>query len=135
MCYLSAFGQEQFILKGKVFDGQDRPIPIGDVLLFDANKENLIVYTTLVDGVFLFNKVSEGEFWLEVSALGYKKHSQQLNMRENREVSLQLEEEVTELEDVEITALKSPITNANGNLKIDVQNPIFSSIVDPLEVL
>ena len=80
MCYLSAFGQEQFLLKGKVFDGQDRPIPIGDVLLFDANKENLIVYTTLVDGVFVLDKVTEGEFWLEVSALGYKKHSQSVNV-------------------------------------------------------
>ncbi len=135
VCSLSAFGQEQFTLKGKVFDGQDRPIPIGDVLLFDTNKENLIVYTTLVDGEFVLDELTEGEFWLEVSALGYKKHSQKVNMVENLEVSIQLEEEVTELDDVEVTALKNPITNANGNFKIDVQNPIFSSIVDPLEVL
>ncbi|MCB0373324.1 MAG: carboxypeptidase-like regulatory domain-containing protein, partial [Muricauda sp.] len=134
-CHISTFGQEEFILKGKVFDGQDTPIPIGDVLLFDTNKDNLVMYTTLVDGMFLLNKVMEGEFWLEVSALGYKKYSQKLNMTENREVSLLLEEEVTELDDVEVTALKNPITSVNGNLKIDVQNPIFSSMVDPLEVL
>ena len=54
---------------------------------------------------------------------------------ENFEMAIQLEEQLTELDDVEVTALKNPMTTVNGNLKIDVQNAVFASMVNPLEVL
>jgi len=133
--YLSSYGQEQFTIKGSVVDENNQMVSIGDVILFDSNKENLIAYTSLVDGDFLFNEVNRGAYVLEVSALGFKKYSKQINLNENLEFSIQLEEQLTELEAVEVTALKNPITTANGNLTIDVQNPVFASIVDPMEVL
>jgi hypothetical protein len=133
--YLSSYGQEQFTIKGSVVDENNQMFSIGDVLLFGSNKENLIAYTSLVDGDFSFNEVNRGAYVLEVSALGFKKYSKQINLNENLEFSIQLEEQLTELEAVEVTALKNPITTVNGNLTIDVQNPVFASIVDPMEVL
>ncbi|MER3318811.1 MAG: TonB-dependent receptor [Allomuricauda sp.] len=133
--YISSYGQQQFTFKGSVIDENNQMVSIGDVLLFDSNKENLIAYTSLVNGEFLFDEVNRGEYLLKVSALGFKKYSKQIILNKNLEFSIQLEEQLTELEAVEVTALKNPITTANGNLKIDLQNPVFASIVDPLDVL
>ena len=133
--YISSYGQQQFTFKGSVIDENNQMVSIGDVLLFDSNKENLIAYTSLVNGEFLFDEVNRGEYLLEVSALGLKKYSKQIILNKNLEFSIQLEEQLTELEAVEVTALQNPITTANGNLKIDLQNPVFASIVDPMEVL
>ncbi|MEW2920026.1 TonB-dependent receptor [Muricauda sp. ANG21] len=127
--------EAQFLIKGKVFDAYNQPISIGDVLLYSVNKEDLVKYTTLVDGSFEFKEVAQKEYWLQVSALGYETHSQEISISENLELSIQLLEDVTELKSVEVVALKNPITTKNGNFKIDVQNPVFSSMVDPLEVL
>ncbi|MBO0322727.1 TonB-dependent receptor family protein [Muricauda sp. CAU 1633] len=127
--------QAQFSIKGEVFDANNHQISIGDVLLYSFNKEDMIKYTTLVEGNFEFEGVAQTSYWLEVSALGYKTHFQEIAISENLELSIQLLEEVTELESVEVVALKNPITSKNGNFKIDVQNPVFSSMVDPLEVL
>ncbi|MCK0161782.1 outer membrane beta-barrel family protein [Allomuricauda sp. F6463D] len=132
---VSSYGQEQFTVKGKVIDAYSEMVQIGDVFLFDSNRENLVMYTTLHDGQFILEEISAGDYSLEVSALGFKKYSRTISVDKNLEFSVHLIEQVTELEDVEVIALKNPITNNNGNLKIDVQNPVFLSIADPLDVL
>jgi len=133
--YISSYGQEQFTLKGSVIDETDQIVPIGDVLLYDADKENLVVYTTLVDGGFTLPEVNKGTYTLEISVLGYERYTEKINISENLDVSIRLKEQLTELEAVEVTSLKNPVINTNGNIKIDVQSPVFSSMVDPLDVL
>jgi len=128
-------GQEQISLKGKVLDGNKVPVDIGDVLLLVPETRELVSYTTLVQGNFAFKEVPKGEYLLEISALGYTTFSNEYALHGSLEVVIQLEEETTDLENVEVVASKNPITNTNGNFKIDVQNPVFSAMVDPLEVL
>ncbi|MCR9227019.1 MAG: TonB-dependent receptor [Flavobacteriaceae bacterium] len=132
---ISVYGQERFTLRGEVVDGLNQKVSIGDVLLFDAGQESLEQYTTLVDGRFELSGISKGKYILQVSALGFKKYSRAISVGKDDEFFIQLEQQLTELDAVELTALKNPIGTANGNVKIDVQNPIFASIVDPLEVL
>lgn len=128
-------GQEHLSLKGKVFDGNKVQVDIGDVLLLVPESKELVSYTTLVRGGFVFNEVPKGEYILEISALGYATFSKKYVLHDSLEVVIQLEEETTDLENVEVVATKNPITNTNGNFKIDVQNPVFSTMADPLEVL
>ncbi|WP_161594406.1 TonB-dependent receptor domain-containing protein [Flagellimonas alvinocaridis] len=128
-------GQEQISLKGKVLDRNKVPVDIGDVLLLVPETRELVSYTTLVQGNFAFKEVPKGEYLLEISALGYTTFSNEYALHGSLEVVIQLEEETTDLENVEVVASKNPITNTNGNFKIDVQNPVFSAMVDPLEVL
>ncbi len=128
-------GQEQLSLKGKVLDGNKVPVDIGDVLLLVPETRELVSYTTLVQGNFAFKDVPKGEYLLEISALGYATFSKKYVIHDSLEVVIQLEEETTQLENVEVIASKNPITNKNGNFKVDVLNPVFSTMVDPLEVL
>lgn len=131
----SAYCQNHYAISGNVVDGNNLAIPIGDVLLYDATQENLIKYTQLVDGSFLLEDLPESDYHLKISALGYQSFEKTIFLNQSRELQITLKESTTKLEGVEVVAAKNPITNKNGNLKIDVQNPIFSAIPDPLDVL
>ena len=131
----SAYCQNQYTVSGKVVDEGGDTIPIGDVLLYDVNQDNLIKYTQLVDGNFLLEDLPESDYHLKISALGYQNFEKTILLNQSGELQITLKESTTKLEEVEVVAAKNPITNKNGNLKIDVQNPIFSAIPDPLDVL
>ncbi|WP_207763890.1 outer membrane beta-barrel family protein [Flagellimonas pacifica] len=131
-----SFAQTPNVVSGKVVDENGNNIAIGDVLVYDAKQKNLMKYTQLINGSFAFDYVEEGNYYIKISALGYGDYGKELLLAKSG-VALQiiLKEDVTALEEVEITVSKNPITFKNGNLKVDVQNPIFSSIPDPLNVL
>ncbi len=131
----SIFGQVHYSVKGSVIDEDRNDIPVGDVLLFDESQENLIKYTQLYDGTFDFNAIEGNNYYLKISALGFQDYEAPILLNKNIELKITLTESAEQLEEVEVVAAKNPITNNNGNLKIDVQNPIFSSIPDPLDVL
>ncbi len=130
-----AHGQDSFGLIGNVTDIQGNPISIGDALLYDAQQEQLIQYTTVEDGQFEFEELISRNYWLQISALGFTAYGQAVDLSEDKEVSISLSEETTALENVDLVASKNPITSANGNIKIDVTNPVFATIIDPLDVL
>lgn len=131
----SVLGQNQYSLAGTVADENGIAIPIGDILLYDENEENLIKYTELVNGSFILQDILKNTYSLKVSALGYEEYKTEVILDRSVELRIVLNEEITELNEVELRAAKNPITNKNGNIKIDVKNPIFSAIPDPLDVL
>lgn len=127
--------QETYRLSGSVRDESNTPIAIADVLLYDASRENLVDYTTLYQGRFAFNVARNTTYSLEVSALGFKTYSKSIFMDGDVELSILLEESPEALEEVEVRALKNPVTITNGNPKINVQHPVFATIPDPLDLL
>ncbi|UII76849.1 TonB-dependent receptor [Flagellimonas sp. HMM57] len=129
------FGQDQFSLQGNVVDEHGNQVAVGDVLVYDESQENLIQYTQLYDGRFTFNTILGNSYYLRISALGFQDYEKPFLLDKNIELEITLMESAEQLEEVEVIAAKNPITNNNGNLKIDVQNPVFSSIPDPLDVL
>jgi hypothetical protein len=130
-----AYGQNQYKISGKVVDEKGHAILTGDVLLYDATQENLVLYTQLLDGDFKLEQIAENKYYFKVTALGYESFEKTILLFQSRELQITLKEDATELEGVEVVAAKNPITNKNGNLKIDVQNPVFSSVPEPLDVL
>ncbi len=131
----SVYSQNQYTLAGKVVDESGSLIPVGDVLLYDANEVSMVMYAQLFDGKFRLEGLSENNYNLQVSVLGYQEYIKEIKLNKNRQLHIVLKEDATKLEGVEVIAAKSPITNRNGNLKIDVQHPVFSAIPDPLDVL
>ncbi|MDC6365811.1 MULTISPECIES: TonB-dependent receptor [Flavobacteriaceae] len=135
VCCVFVYGQEQIRVEGRVLNSNGESVPIGDILLLNEEKSNLIEYTTLADGHFELDEISKGKYWLEVSALGYERYVQEVDFQKDVKILIELQEQVAQLENVEVVALQNPITTTNGNLKINVKNPIFSSMADPMEVL
>ncbi len=132
---VSTYGQNEYAISGNVVDENGDIISLGDVLLYDMNQKHLVKYTQLLDGEFKLEGLLENSYHLIISILGYQDYTEEIILNENIELQIVLKEALTQLEDVEVVAAKNPITNRNGNLKIDTQNPIFSSMPDPIDVL
>ncbi|MFK7814167.1 MAG: TonB-dependent receptor [Maribacter sp.] len=132
---ISAYSQNTFTISGKITDVQNQPISVGDVLLFPTENDTLVKYTSILDGNFYLEKIPLGSYRLQISCLGFENVEKVLELNENLSVTIQLTESTTNLNEVEVVAAKPIITNENGNLKIDVTNPVFSSIPDPMELL
>lgn len=131
----SANAQNFHKLEGQVFDENEIAVSICDVLLLQSESNTLEKYTTVLDGKFVLEDVPEGDYILQISALGYELHEEKFFLDANRVFSITLKENATALRGVEVVATKNPIEYKGGNLKVDVQNPYFSSIPDPIDLL
>lgn len=132
---ISVGAQNTFSISGTVFDNKNKLIAIGDVLLLPIANDTLVKYTSMLDGKFLMENITEGKYRLKTSCLGFETVEKVLELNKNLSVTMQLTESTTNLDEVEVIAAKPIVTTKNGNLKIDVTNPIFSSIPDPIDLL
>lgn len=127
--------QSTYLISGEVIDQNNEMMSIGDVLLFQKENDILFTYTTLLEGRFSLDDIPKGNYLLRISCLGYDKVEQILQVDKSIFTSIELKEKVTNLDAVALVAAKIIVTNTNGNLKIDVSNPVFASIPEPMELL
>ncbi len=127
--------QQYFTAKGQVLQEDGTNISVGDVLLLENGNETIIKYATVLEGMFIIEEIPEGTYLLKVLALGHEPYLEKLVVDENQTLLITLNLKATELEEVEIIAAKNPIEYKAGNLKVDVQNPYFSSIPNLIDLL
>jgi len=132
---VSLSAQNSFSISGTVTDNDDKLISIADVLLYPIATDTLIKYTSVFDGDFLIENIKEGKYRIKISCLGFKQEEQIIELDKNSSIKIQLTESTTNLDEVDIVAVKPILITRNGNLKIDVTNPIFSSIPNPIDLL
>lgn len=137
LLFLTTWGYSQntFTISGKITDIQNQPVSIGDVLLFPIENDTLVKYTSILDGNFSIESAPIGSYRVRISCLGFEVLEKVLELDKDLSLTIQLRENTTDLDEVEVIAAKPIITNENGNLKIDVTNPVFTSIPDPIDLL
>ncbi|TMU50946.1 outer membrane beta-barrel family protein [Flagellimonas algicola] len=122
-------------ITGQVLDENGATVSVGDVLLFKKGTEILAKYATILEGHFALEDVPYGEYLLQVSALGFESYRETFSLTGDRQFSISLKVEATQLSEVEVVAAKNPIEYKSGNIKVDVQNPYFASIPNPIDLL
>ncbi len=127
--------QDTVSIEGKVFDASANEVAVGDVLLFVAGEKEPLTYTAILDGRFQFSEIPKGNYDLRISSLGFAVYEQSIALSENQHLEITLEEEATELNEVELVAAKPLFSYKNGNVSMDVTNPVLSAIPDPIEVI
>jgi len=135
LLFHAANGQQFYTLGGQVFDTDGQLLAIADVLLFENNSDKLLKYTVALDGEFSFGELPGGDYHIKISALGFEPFETALPLKEDEMLAIRLKPSTTALSGVEVVASKNPISYEGGNLKVDVQNPYFSSIPDPIAIL
>ncbi len=133
--FYEGYTQDDFSLLGKVVDESIHSIEIGDALLLSSKDNQLIKYTSIIDGQFSFEGIPENQYLLKISCLGYKEYTQLITLDKNLEIQIILKESETSLEEIEIKASTKPIENKNGNLKINVANTVFASESNLVDLL
>lgn len=127
--------QQHFKLSGKLTDGQGESILVGDILLFSDEGETLIKYISILEGSFSMEDIPSGMYRLRISCLGFEIVEKPLKLFKNEVVDIRLNESTTNLDEVYVIAAKPIMSNTNGNIKIDISNPVFASIPNPIELL
>ncbi|WP_109300546.1 outer membrane beta-barrel family protein [Aquimarina sp. AU474] len=133
--WLPFFAQETYDLSGKVTDQNGNLIEAGDVLLQDKARQGIISYTFIAKGQFNLNQIPKGNYLLSVSCLGYIKETLEINLQENRALSLQLTKSLVALDQVTINSSKNTFNFKDGNIKINVENSIFESLPSTTDLL
>jgi outer membrane receptor protein involved in Fe transport len=102
-------------ISGKVIDQSlGDPVPYASVVIkLAADQSTLTGGITTEEGMFLIEKLPEGDYILEVQFIGYKTHAKSFSIsRESKKVSMgtiALEEESTALNEVEVVAERTTI--------------------------
>tara|TARA_R110002073_G_scaffold57778_4_gene146621 strand:- start:12197 stop:14518 length:2322 start_codon:yes stop_codon:yes gene_type:complete len=129
----TVYAQNQYSLNG-IVTNKEVVLTYGDVLLIASN-DKIIAYTSINDGNFYFDKISQGTYILKVSCLGFKEFEKTITLEKDTELNIKLIESTTRLDEIEITATKQPIEYKNGNIIVNVENSIFSSETNPVDLL
>ncbi|MEO1052740.1 MAG: TonB-dependent receptor [Bacteroidota bacterium] len=114
-CTITAFAQnEHRPVQGVVLDTTKAPLPGATVVLVNASDSVMHSFTISdVKGNFSFKKVPIGQYLLQISYLGYRNLSQNVEIEPGNEVqdlgSIILDEDSQLLDGVDITADRIPI--------------------------
>ncbi|MDW3648673.1 MAG: TonB-dependent receptor [Bacteroidia bacterium] len=119
--FLLSFSQLLFAQKsslelvGKIIDEENQPLKGATVVVLNAADSIMVSFAlSNKDGSFKFRRIPVGEYLLQVTFIGYKKISQELNIdqidQETRDIgTILMEEQDLSLDEVAIEAEQTPI--------------------------
>ncbi len=128
-------------INGKVLDAETKkPIEYANVRLFSAADSSLINGTiTSVDGVFSLKKIPVGEYYIEISFIGFEKMEKAISItKEKLEFSLNdivLSAQSQELDDVTVVGEKTHIKYEIDKQVINVGKDVTAAGGSAVEVL
>ncbi|MBG6128738.1 hypothetical protein IWQ47_000570 [Aquimarina sp. EL_43] len=128
------YGQSEYSLSGTILDQNNTTVEAGDVILYDKNS-NLVKYTFIKNGKFVFERLKANEYTLSIVALGYLEKSEVILLDSNKNITIELKENTVILDEVTVKAIKNNITMANGNLKIRIENSVLESLPSTVDIL
>jgi iron complex outermembrane receptor protein len=102
---LSGFAaySQSLSISGKVINGKKQPLTGATVAILNTNKAT----ATDENGVFTFTKVAPGKYDISITATGYASVIREILLAENKAAeTFQLDETITSLDDVVVTAEK-----------------------------
>ena len=111
LSFFSKVNGQSIELNGKITDTLNVPLGGAAVVLLNAKDNLLEKYAiTEADGSFTINRVSKGDYILQVSFLGFQDYSEELRLEKNRTLApIRLEPTFQGLEEVTLEAEHIPI--------------------------
>ncbi len=110
---------QEAALKGRVHANEE-PVAFATVALRGTNKGTV----TNLDGSFELKGITLGSYVVEVSAVGYKKRTQQVQVKQAvQSLTVTLEEDVGQLEEVVVTGTMKEVTKLQSPIPVEVYSP------------
>ena len=139
-CYLiafsfcsSVFGQ-QFSIKGKVINQHDKALEFADILLFE--NDSLLINQAYTDNLGLFSmKIDAGNYLLKIEQFGVEFYSEEIEIKQDKDLGLVKIQDATTLEGTTITAKKKLIEQKVDRLVYNIENSIASQGMSALDAL
>lgn len=128
------YGQSEYSLSGTILDQNNTMVEAGDVILYDENS-NLVKYTFIKNGKFVFEKLKANKYTLSIVVLGYLEKSEVILLDSDKNITIELKENTVILDEVTVKTIKNNITMVNGNLKISIENSALESLPSTIDIL
>lgn len=139
LALLAQFSYSQNSMDGQVNDEMGIPLSFANVLLLKVSDSTLVKGTiTEENGQFLFENVSQGNYIISVSMIGFKsKSTELLNFDGNSKMTLPTMalSEGVELDEVVVTSKKNLYVQKIDRMVINVASSILSTGSSALEIL
>lgn len=119
--YGHLFGQSAYVLNGLVVDENNQSLPGASVLLLPNEKGTV----TNSNGQFVFDKLSQGSYILDISFIGYKNVVDTVLVDSNTSYKTQLEVANLSLQEVVVTDNYVETRKREESLNIEVVNDDF----------
>jgi len=110
-------------ISGKILDTLNNPIPFANVVLYQAENNELITGVISNDeGVYVFENIENGSYHLEVSVLGFElKKIDPFDSTKNTVLDIFLEEEAQALNEILIKSKRPVIRQTAEKLIVDLE--------------
>ena len=143
---LPVFGQNK--LEGQITDEQKEAIPFANIGLFAPQDTTKLLAHAMSDmnGMFAMDKLSEAEYWLRISCIGYQAYAEKVHINGDKApLNICLPTQVSQLQEVQIkgsgvktTADKIAYTVSQEDIKgkryaLDLVDKVPKLSVDPVE--
>ncbi len=111
-------------ITGKITEENKRPIEFANVVLFNSDSQNVVTgVISNESGVYIFSDISKGNYYLEVSTLGFKtKKSEIFKLDGDIVIDFILLEENQMLDEVVIKNKRPVIRQTAEKLIVDIEN-------------
>ncbi len=114
----SLLAQNSLTLKGSVFDENNQPV-VGASVYLHPLKKGVVTNT---EGDFVIDKLSKGQYEIEISFVGYQSFVDTFLLMENRILNVNLEYSAISLQEVIITDNYAEIRKSETSLNIEIVN-------------
>jgi hypothetical protein len=122
-------------ITGSVRDTAGNAVSSGNVLLFRHADSVLNRVTIIENGSFVINAIEKGNYDIKILASGYAETVISINAAADTMVTIQLKQVFQTLENVSVEYVRRIFSVSNGNIKVNVDNPVFAAIPDPINLL
>jgi len=139
LVFITQLAYSQNSIEGHIQDDVGAPLSFANVLLLKANDSTLVKGAITEDnGQFLFESISQGQYIVSVSMIGFKRiFSGQMSINDGSKIILppiSLSEGV-ELDEVVVISRKNLYVQKNDRMVINVASSILSAGSSALEIL
>ncbi|SFD08086.1 outer membrane beta-barrel protein [Algibacter pectinivorans] len=120
---------QHFVVAGTVVDSYKTPISYANVTIYNTDlPQDINGVITNDNGYFKFDNLSNGEYILSISFLGFEKYIKTLEIKEDKQLgTITLKENVEELNGVTIVAQRPTIKRMVDRLVFNVENSTLSN--------
>lgn len=130
--------QAQSAFSGTVIDDQRSPVFFATVALYNQADSSFVQSASSDDeGKFEIKKIKDGDYYLEVSMLGFQKSIQTLQFPTDngKNLRFELNSDAEVLSTVEVTATKPLLEQKSDRMIVNVENNITSLGTNLMEVM
>lgn len=132
--YITLSSQQNLRINGSIVDHNQKAVQNAEVYLYDT--ENNIVKTTIAQtGSFDFSQLKPQQYYLQIIGADRVQKEPDFQLSADMTFKIILNEKVSNIQEVQITAKRKTFQVQNGNINIDVANSPLNKVATSTDLL